>query len=183
LHNHHQLLCLKDIKLSKNELKELNEKINKENNKINGIVELFKKTVDSLQHKFDDAIKQKRQIVEFKKTLEEIYEAKDSNFQVIENINRLKFNTKGVIIESDMNEMDILFEILKYLNCIDFTGLSNILSNFNVNSSQNNNLTEEESSTMNKYKEKLFVNNNCEMTFNKDNKNKIIKNNIFIYEK
>ena len=145
-------------------------------------MDLFNKTIDSIRDKFEDVVKQKRQNVEFKKTLEEIYEAKESNFQIIDNLNRLKFNNKGIIIESDMNELDTLFEIFKYLNCVDYTGLSNILSNYNGNSNQNNNVTEEESSTMNKYKEKLFINNNCENTFNKENKTKIINNNVFIYE-
>ena len=182
LHGHHQILCLKDIKIKKNEVKELKEKINKENNIINDIVDLFNKTIDSIRDKFEGVVKQKRQNVEFKKTLEEIYEAKESNFQIIDNLNRLKFNNKGIIIESDMNELDTLFEIFKYLNCVDYTGLSNILSNYNGNSNQNNNVTEEESSTLNKYKEKLFINNNCENTFNKENKTKIINNNVFIYE-
>ena len=179
LHNDHQILCLKDIKPNENELKELKEKINKENKKIDAILELYKKTIDSLNHKFDDIIMQKRQNVQLQRTLEEIYEAKESNFQNIENINRFKFNNKGIIIESNMKEMDILLEIFKYLNCTDYMGSSNILPN--NNNSDNNNVTEEELSIMNKYKEKIFINHHTENTFIKENKNKKVSNNIFLY--
>ena len=185
LHHNHQILCLKEIKFTRNEIKDMREKLNKENNIINEIVELFEKTLKTLQNKFDNVINHKRQVIEFKKIIEDTYETKDSNFFIIENINRLKFNTKSVKIESEMNELDIIFEIFKYLKCIDYIGLSNTLSNFNVNSNQKNNLTNEESLTCDKYKEKIFINNIFENTFynNEKNNNFNNNNNVFFYEK
>ena len=120
LHNNHQILSLKEIKLTKEEIKESKENLIKEENAINEICEIFKTNLNSIQKKFDDVIKNKKLIIEFKKIIEDIYEKKDSNFQIIENMKRLKYNTEKIHLENDMNELDILFEIFNYLNCIDY---------------------------------------------------------------
>lgn len=89
-------------------------------------------------------IKNKREILHFKKLIEDIYETKDSNFQIIENMNRLKFNNEYLHLESDMNELDVLFELFKYLNCIDYNiDLPNSI--YDQNEQINNNIIQEES--------------------------------------
>ena len=50
-------------------------------------MQIFNNAINSIQKKFDDVIKNKREILHFKKLIEDIYETKDSNFQIIENMN------------------------------------------------------------------------------------------------
>ena len=149
LHNNHQIISLKEIKLSKREIKEF---------------------------------------IEFKKIIEDIYETKDSNFQIIDNINRLKFNTQPINIEKDMNELDILFELFSYLNCIDYNiCLTNSLLNLNDNSFQNNNMIQEEQISdhnNNKKKDCIYINNNYDNNYNISfNKNENINTNEKTNEK
>ena len=180
LHNNHQIVSLKEIKLSKNQVKEFREKLNKENTVINEIVQMFNNAISSIQKKFDDVIKNKRQIIQFKKIIEEIYEAKESNFQIIQNINKLKFNNEFLHLESDMNELDVLFELFNYLNCIDYNiDVPNSLSSANENLNQFNNLVQEES--FDNFSKEKIPNNLSENSSN--NNEKCIKNNNFIYTK
>ena len=158
------------MKIPKNKLEEIKEDINKENESINELINIFQKTINSIQKKFDDVINNKKLILQFKQTIEEIYESKDSNFQMIENIKRLKFNNYNLNIDKDMNELDILFEIFSYLNCIDYNmDIPKSNSNTNDNSYKENIVTE------NDIKEKIDINNELN--------NFIQKNNEFIYEK
>ena len=182
LHNNHQILSLKEIKLSKNEVKELRENLCKENDIIGEIEVIFKNCINSIKKKFEDVINHKRQVLELKKLIDDIYEVKDSNFQIIDTVNRLKFNTEHINIEKDMNELDILFELFSYLNCIDYNiCLTSSLLNLD-NSNQGSNMTQEESSFNNKYKERICINNTYDNSFNKDEKEKHIGKK-YIYEK
>ena len=49
LHNNHQIFSLKDQKLSKNKIKELREKCNKEIDIINEIIDMFKNAINSIK--------------------------------------------------------------------------------------------------------------------------------------
>ena len=174
LHNNHQVISLKEIKLSKNQVKEFREKLNKENTIINEIVQMFNNAISSIQKKFDDVIKNKRQIIQFKKIIEDIYEAKESNFQIIENMNKLKFNNEYLHLETDMNELDVLFELFNYLNCIDYNiDVPNSFSSTNEKLNELNNIQEE--SFENFHKEKMITNS---IYINKNE-----KNNTFVYSK
>ena len=183
LHNNHQILSLKEIKLSKSEVKEMREAWNKENSIINEVVQMFNNAINSIQKKFDDVIKNKREVLQFKKLIEDIYESKDSNFQIIENMNRLKFNNEHLHLETDMNELDVLFELFKYLNCIDYNiDLPN--SAYNQNEQTNNNIMQDESLNSS-IREKMKNNDYLDNSGNKNEKfiNKSIKSKHFIYEK
>ena len=170
LHNNHQILSLKEIKLSKEEIKELKEDLIKENNIINEITEIFKNTIKSIEKKFEDVINNKKLIIKFKKIIEDIYEKKDSNFQIIENMNRLKFNTESLYLENDMNELDILFEIFNYLNCIDYN-VDNIPISINESTDKNSSIK-----TNKLYNRKKFMSNDINNYIQKEN-------NEFIYER
>jgi hypothetical protein len=88
-----------------------------------------------------------------------------------------------------MNELDILFELFSYLNCIDYNiCLTNSLLNLNDNSFQNNNLIQEEPIYEdNKKKDCIYINNNYEISFKNENAsekaNEKEKGKEFIYEK
>ena len=198
LHNNHQIISLKEIKLSKREIKEFRDNLDREKMNITETEDIFKNCINSIKKKFDDVIQYKKQVIEFKKIIEDIYETKDSNFQIIDNINRLKFNTQPINIEKDMNELDILFELFSYLNCIDYNiCLTNSLLNLNDNSFQNNNMIQEEQISdhnNNKKKDCIYINNNYDNNYNISfNKNENINTNEktnekeklkeFIYEK
>ena len=189
LHNNHQIISLKEIKLSKREIKDYRENLNQESMNIAEIEDIFKNCINSIKKKFDDVIQYKKQVIEFKKTIQDIYEAKESNFQIIDNVNRIKFNTQHINIEKDMNELDILFELFSYLNCIDYNiCLTNSLLNLNDNSFQNNNLIQEEPIYEdNKKKDCIYINNNYEISFKNENAsekaNEKEKGKEFIYEK
>ena len=181
LHYEHQILSFKELKLSKDEFKEIRESLNKEEDIINEIVQMFNNAIDSIKKKFDEVIQNKRHVIQFKKIVEDIYEVKDSSLQIIENVKRLKFNDEYVHLESDMNELDILFELFNYLNCIDynvedhnsFLGIED--EDLNKDNNNNNNAQEESFSriTKEKMEKNLFIDK-------KPEKNKTKK---FIYEK
>ena len=179
LHNNHQILCLKEIKLDKNEIKELKENINKENKIIDKIVGIFDKTLNSLKKKFDGVIKNKKIVLEFKKVLEEIYEEKNANFQIIQNLNRLKFKNQNLDLEKNMNELDILFEIFNYLNCIDYNVETPNPNNTNSNpNSHKTNSSISNESKENKIKTRITINNGVGIGYFSPYDNK-----EFIYEK
>jgi len=164
LHNNHKTISLKEIKISKSKIKELRENLNKENNMINEIIKKFKNVINSIQSKFNDVIKNKKLITEFKKIILDIYEVKDSNYQIIENINKLKFTNGKLNIEPDMNDLDILYEIFNYLKCIEHNvDIPSPLLSSNDNSKKTNST------------EKSNINNDL----NTNN----FKNKEFIYEK
>ena len=177
LHYDHQLLSLKDLKLTKNEFKEIRERLNKEEAIINDIVLMFNKAIESIRQKFEEVIQNKKQVIEFKKIIEDLYEIKDSSLQIIENVRRLQFNDNFAHFDSDMNELDIIFEIFNYLNCIDYNvGNHNSFINMNKNKDENlnknNNIIEESLSNITK---EIMDKN---LVFDKKNISK-----QFIYEK
>ena len=180
LHYDHQLLSLKDLKLTKNEFKEIRERLNKEDAIINDIVNMFNKAIESIKKKFEEVIQNKKRVIEFKKIVEDLYEVKDSSLQIIENVKRLKFNDNFVHFDSDMNELDVLFEIFNYLNCIDYNA-ENQNSFVNMNKNQYENLNKDN----NKQEESLSditkesMDNN--LLFDKKHEKNISKK--FIYEK
>ena len=179
LHYDHQILSFKDLKLSKDEFKEIKESLNKEEDIINEIVQMFNNAIDSIKKKFDEVIQNKRQVIQFKKIIEDTYEAKDSSLQIIENVKRLKFNDEYVHFDSDMNELDVLFELFNYLNCIDYNveDHNSFLGIDDEDLNQDNNDNNQEESFSRITKEKI----NKSLLFDKkSDKNKTKK---FVYEK
>ena len=181
LHYDHQLLSLKDLKLTKNDFKEIRERLSKEDAIINEIIQMFNNAIESIQKKFEEVIQNKKRVIEFKKIIEDIYETKDSSLQIIENVRRLKFNDNFVQFDPDMNELDVLFEIFNYLNCIDYN-VENQNSFVNMNENEiedlNKNIINMQEESLSKItKEKIDE----DLLFNKKNEKNISKK--FIYEK
>jgi len=178
MHYEHQILSFKELKLSKDEFKEIRESLNKEEAIINEIVQMFNNAIDSIKKKFDEVIQNKRQEIQFKKIIEDIYEVKDSSLQIIENVKRLKFNDEYAHFDSDMNELDILFELFNYLNCIDYNveDHNSFLGMDDEDLNKDNNNAQEESFsriTKEKMEKNLFI----------DKKYEKNKTKNFIYEK
>ena len=183
LHNNHQVISLNDIKLSKMELKEIKQNIEKEILLINEVIEIFNNTIDSITKKFEVVIKHKQQVIHFKKLIAEIYESKDSNFQNIENANKLKFNTENLKLSDDMNELDVLFELFNYLNCIDYNieksaSYSGSVKNQKNNNNENNNIINNKN--VNSSPELKLINESSESYVEKLSKSSAKKENINI---
>ena len=178
LHYDHQLISLKELKLTKNDFKEIKERLNREEAIINDIVQMFNKAIESIQKKFEEVIQNKKRVIEFKKIIEDIYEVKDSSLQIIENVRRLKFNDNFAHFDSDMNELDVLFEIFNYLNCIDYN-VENQNSIVNMNNkkdeilNKDNNMKEESLSKITSVDKNMFIDKKHEKNISKK----------FIYEK
>ena len=177
-HNNHKVISLNDLKLSKTELKKIKQNIEKEISLVNEVIETFNRTIDSITKKFEIIVKHKQQVIQFKKSIAEIYENKDSNFQNIENINKLKFNIENLKLDNDMNELDVLFELFNYLNCIDynseksssFSGSSRNQTNKNIEKNINKNNKNFDQNLKNEY----YHNNMKILSENNNDKNKNI---------
>ena len=137
--NNHEIINFNDINLSKEDIKLLKNNLLNENKIIDEAIDIFKKTILSLQKKFDDIIKHKKEVLLFKNNLTDIYERKGSNFQCIENVNKLFFYNKHFKHEPDRNELDTLFELFNYLNCVDNPENCWNLQNFKKNNKKNYN--------------------------------------------
>ena len=175
MHKNHQIISLKEIKMSKLEIKELKENIEKEKNTIDEIIIMFNNAINSMKKKFEEVINNKKIVLEFKKTIEEIYEGKDSNFQIIENINRIKFNNENLHVQQEMNELDILFEIFNYLNCIDY----NVDMPISIVSNSNKSMSTPKNEFSDfRANQKPYINNGIETMNTNDN-----SNSGYIYEK
>ena len=183
MHNNHEILTLRQIKIPKNKVKELKEAINKEKDIINEIIQMFNNAIASIQKKFNEVIQHKREVILFKTIIEDIYEAKDSCFQIIENIKKLKFNNEPLHLEENMNELDLLFELFNYLNCIDYNvEVSNSILDINENMEQISNIIQNDNFE-NDNKENININNIQNNYSKKNDKNKSDKNKQFIYKK
>ena len=117
--NNHDIINFNDIILSKDDIILLRNILINEHKIIDEAIDIFNKSIISLEKKFNDIINHKKQILLFKSNLIDIYEYKESNFQCIENINKLFFYNKHFKFEADRNELDTLFELFHYLNYVD----------------------------------------------------------------
>ena len=111
----HDLVCLNEIKLNNIQIEEIKKKLEKEKENINEIINVFNENMINLQNKFDDIIKDKRQVLKYKKNIFESYELKDINYQVIENLIRLKFDFIPFKVEPNSDELTNINKLFDYL--------------------------------------------------------------------
>ena len=101
--------------------------------------------------------------LKYKNNIINTYETKDTNYQIIDNVNHLKFITKDLKIEPEMNELDIIYELFNFLDSIEYNDENN-----NSNANDNNNINNNDS---------YHINNSYNMNENNkliiDTKNKI----------
>ena len=104
----HDLVCLNEINLNKKQIEEIKLKIDEEKENLNEIINVFNDNMIKLQNKFDDIIKDKKQVIKYKKNILESYELKKINYQVINNLKKLKFCYEQFKVEPDSDEKEKL---------------------------------------------------------------------------
>ena len=124
IENHH-LFLFETISASKEELEEIKYQLLKENDILHKVKKIFNDTLNTLTNKFNDIISYKFLCLKFKNMIVNNYEQKDSNYQVIDNLNRLKYITEDVKIEPEMNELDIIYELFNFLDSVEYNDTEN----------------------------------------------------------
>jgi len=159
----HQLIYFENINLKSHELTEIKNNLEKENQILFKIKKIFNDTLVTLSNKFNDIMSYKFLCLKYKNNIINTYETKDTNYQIIDNVNHLKFISKDLKIEPEMNELDIIYELFNFLDSIEYNDENN-----NGNPSENNNISNNDS---------YQINNSYNMNENNklliDTKNKI----------
>ena len=132
----HQLIYFQNINLKNHELTEIKNNLEKENQILFKIKKIFNDTLVTLSNKFNDIMSYKFLCLKYKNNIINTYETKDTNYQIIDNVNHLKFITKDLKIEPEMNELDIIYELFNFLDSIEYNDENN---NGNANDNNNNN--------------------------------------------
>ena len=158
-HINHQIIIFKNIILKNNELNDIKYNLEKENEILLKIKKIFNDTLTALSNKFNDIISYKFLCLKYKNNIINTYETKEFNYQIIDNINHLKFINKNLKIEPEMNELDIIYELFNFLDSIEY--------NDEDNNTNNNN---EAIDYMN-FDYRLNINENNKLSY--DSKNKI----------
>ena len=131
----HQLIYFQNINLKNHELTEIKNNLEKENQILFKIKKIFNDTLVTLSNKFNDIMSYKFLCLKYKNNIINTYETKDTNYQIIDNVNHLKFITKDLKIEPEMNELDIIYELFNFLDSIEYNDENN---NGNTNDNNNN---------------------------------------------
>ena len=147
-HNNHQIIIYKNILLKNNELNDIKSNLEKESETLLKIKKIFNDTLTALSNKFNDIISYKFLCLKYKNNIINTYETKETNYQIIDNINHLKFINKNLKIEPEMNELDIIYELFNFLDSIEYNDEDNNENNneivdyinmdYNINSNENN---------------------------------------------
>ena len=189
----HQLIQFNNINLKNNELNDLKKNLEKENQTLYNIRKIFNDTLNQLSNKFNDIISYKFLCLKYKNNIINTYEKKDTNYQIIDNLNHLKFISKELKIEPEMNELDIIYELFNFLDSIEYNDEYNNANANNTNVNNNNNEEENNYSNMN-YGMNMSDKNKIEESENEDeddendnekedeNKNNKGSNNIKVEE-
>ena len=188
--NHEKKLL--DNKSSKiNKLSELKNNLEKENQTLFNIKTIFNDTLNQLSNNFNDIISYKFLCLKYKTNIINTYETKDINYQIINNLDNLKFITKKLKIEPEMNELDIIYELFNFLDSIEYNDEYN--SNEENGHSNNNRLPNDKNKMMFDSNNKIEESDNEDdgdgdedekgKNENKNNKIKIEDNNIKEEEK
>ena len=116
----HQMILLENIILTDEEFNETKNNIMKENETLLKIQKIFKDTVDTLTRKFNDIMAYKFLCLKYKDNIVNTYQLKNINYQVIKNVNYLKYLTGDIKIEPEMNELDIIYELFNFLDSVEY---------------------------------------------------------------
>ena len=111
----HNIVRLSEINLNEKQIEEIKKKIEEEKENLNEIINAFNDNMIKLQNKFNDIIKDKKQVIKYKKNILESYELKKINYQVIDNLKKLKFNYEQFKVEPDSDELDNINKLFNYL--------------------------------------------------------------------
>ena len=111
----HKIINFEEISIMKNEISEFKENIRRENIALNEVIIIFNEKIRKLQNKFTEMVKNKKQVIKFKNNIIDTYELKDTNYQVIDNLNKLKFDFKNIYINENYDELKSIQYIFNFL--------------------------------------------------------------------
>ena len=119
----HKNICNECVEMHKNhkikeynkieKLDEIKENVQKETEEINKISNLFYSKIENITKKFAHIMEIKNSIIRFKNNIIDTYELKDTNNQIIANLNKLEFKDKIYNINPDLNDLNTIEEIFK----------------------------------------------------------------------
>ena len=115
-HNEHKLIDLDDINLKRKEIKKIKENFAKEKENYLNIPKILNELVSKLKEDIDKIINNISNEIKFKESIINTYESKLDNYNAIINFKNLKFNTEPFTINKDMNNLENIIELIKYLN-------------------------------------------------------------------
>ena len=116
LHENHQIIKLIEINFTQEKINLIKENLQKEIDNIKEITNIFNEKIENLQDKFENLINIKNNIIKYKSNIVDTYELKDTNYQILTNLNRIKFNNKGYTIDQNLQELETIEQIFKLLD-------------------------------------------------------------------
>ena len=180
-HKDHEIIKFENFELKNENIEKIKNNIKIERNNINEVIKIFNKKIEALKVKFFELIQNKKNINKFKNNIIETLEIKGLNYQILNNIKELKFNSKALDINPMLNELDYIKELFNYLN-------NNITKNEKINNIDIEQIKHNEKNIILKISETNNIENVTKTILEEDNnlKNKDNGNNNknnFINEK
>ena len=115
-HSEHKLIDLDDINLKRKEIKKIKEHFTKEKENYLNVPKILNELVSKLKEDIDKIINNISNEIKFKESIINTYESKLDNYNAIINFKNLKFNTEAFTINKDLNNLENIIELIKYLN-------------------------------------------------------------------
>ena len=114
-HKEHDIIKFDNIGIKNEEIEKIKDNIKIERDNINELIKIFNEKISSLQNKFMELIQNRKKLNKFKSNIIGTLEIKGVNYQILHNINELKFEEK-INIDNNLNELDYIQKIFSFLN-------------------------------------------------------------------
>ena len=115
-HNEHRLVDLDDINLKRKEIKKIKENFLKEKENYLNIPKILNELIIKLKREIDMIVNNVKNEIKFKESIINTYENKIDNYNAIMNLKNLGFNAEPFIIDKNINILENLINLMKYLN-------------------------------------------------------------------
>jgi hypothetical protein len=102
--------------LKRKEIKKIKEHFTKEKENYLNIPKILNELVSKLKEDIDKIINNISNEIKFKESIINTYESKLDNYNAIINFKNLKFNTEPFTVNKDLNNLENIIELIKYLN-------------------------------------------------------------------
>ena len=174
-HKDHEIIKFENFELNNNEIEIIKNNRKIERDIINEAIKLFNDKIDTLKQNFLEIIENKKRINIFKNNLIETLEIKGTNYQILHNIKELKFNTKEIDINPNLNELDYIKELFQYLNNIPTNNNDNNNTQQIQHNEKNTIIDIKETENYKNKTDKISVDENSIINKNDDMENNKIK--------
>jgi len=113
-HKEHDIIKFENIRIKNEEIEKIKDNIKIERDNINEAIKIFNEKISSLQNKFMELIQNRKKLNKFKSNIIGTLEIKGINYQILHNINELKFEEK-ININNNLSELDYIQKIFSFL--------------------------------------------------------------------